>query len=192
MAKLDPTAQIKFSKSLLASILKQYNLQLRSFKIAEGGIENTTAIITTNHGKYALRVYRKNKKVGSHIQQELAFMDLLRTSDLPIPQVFRNNNNSLITIVATQKNTWSCILMELMEGNHLKTYPDTFLKDLAIAQAKMHKLGIAFARTQPNLKKLKTLTIDRFLANLDSTKIRNTGMKEMMERTKQLIIPLST
>ncbi len=62
MPKINPHLQIKPSIGILTKILKQYDLHLVSFKIFKDGIENTSVLISTNLGKFVLRIYQKNRK----------------------------------------------------------------------------------------------------------------------------------
>lgn len=190
MPKLNPKAQIKLRRATLTLILKNYNLKLISFKIAKGGIENTTALVTTDKGRFALRVYRKNKKKIGDIKQELEFMLYLQKHDLPVPTVFANTHGALVTEFKIQGNTWKSVLMELMNGVHAKTYSDALIKDYAQTQARMHKLGMRFAKSQPKRKKLDTLKEGEFIKNIKLHKLEKQEVLDILQRAKNFIVRL--
>ena len=87
MPKLKPHRQIILNKRRVNVLLKAYDLTARSFKLFSNGIENISTLVVTNKGKFALRVYQKNKKSIRDIERELAFMEFLRNAKIPIPRV---------------------------------------------------------------------------------------------------------
>lgn len=191
MPKLAPEQQIKADKQTLSAIMENYGLKIRSFSVAGNGIENTTFIINTGSAKFALRVYKKNKKKTSGIQQELDFMQFLYENGLPVPQVFPNTQNKLITQFKNSGTIWNCILMEHMSGTHSPVYSPKLIKDLAVAQAQMHKLGIAYAKHQSHSNKLSAKITDKeFLPNITLGKIKNPEFRQFLERDKRYILQL--
>ncbi len=190
MPKLNPEAQIKLNTSTLSHILKNYGLELRSFKIAQGGIENTTALISTNKGSFALRVYRKNKKKVAWIEQELDFMNFLRDNGLPIPQLSKNSKNSFITTFAAQGAIWKCILMEQMPGIHARTYSRSLIIDLAKHQAKMHTLGVQYAKKHRPMTTLDVLIEGYFIKKIQLKKLKQRSTVDFLHRAQKFLVKL--
>jgi len=190
MPKLEPTKQIKLSKKVLQEILQNYNLALHSYKEASSGIENTTALVVTNKGKFAVRIYQKNKKKISTIQLELEFMNYLAKYDLPVPKVINNAKGQLITQHKDTKATWQCICMELMPGAHIAKYTPQLIKELAATQAKIHKLGIVFAKNRKVNPTTIRLADKEFLPKINLSKIKNREIKEFLLRDKSFIVKL--
>lgn len=190
MTKLNPETQVNLTKQLLSKILSNYNLKALSFTIAKSGIENTTALITTAENKYALRIYRQNKKKETHIQQEVDFMTLLRKNRLPVPEVFLNDKGSFITNFEARGSTWNCILMELMPGKNPKVYSRKMITSMAQTQAIMHKLGMRFAKTQPESKSLTILKEGYFIKNINRAKLKNKNIIAFINRADKFVVRL--
>lgn len=191
MPKLAPQEQIKADKQTLSAIMQNYGLKVRSFSVAGNGIENTTFITNTGSAKFALRVYRKNKKKTSNIAQELDFMLFLYNNGLPVPQVFPNIQNKLITQHKKDGTLWSCILMQLMPGSHSGIYSSKLIKDLAATQATMHKLGIAYAKKHSPSNKVSAKIADKeFLPKINLNKIKNPKFRQFLERDKRYALQL--
>lgn len=190
MPKLNPEHQVQLNKKSLREVLWRYNLHLRSFTIAKGGIQNTTFLITTDKGKFALRVYKKTKK-EKDVLQELAFMNFLAQHKLPVPPVFTNNDKQLITQYKTSQNTWYCVLMKTMPGKHHHAYTPGLLKDLAKYQGQMHTLSPKFTKTQKYIRKLPLrLTDQEFLPKIKLNSITKKPIKEFLERDKKFALKL--
>ncbi len=191
MPKLNPEHQIKINKKIVQEILAQYGFKLISFTKAKSGIENTTLLISTDKGKFVLRVYRKDGKQKKDIEQELEFMNFLAQNNLPVPKVFSNNTAELITKYITQNQIWNCILMELREGSHAKKYSTSLISDLAKHQAKMHLLGIKFAKTQTYKPKFPNeLREQFFLAKINLKEITKAPIKDLLIKIKKFKIKL--
>lgn len=185
MPKLDPKSQIKLNKATIVSFLQEYHLSLKSFTVAKSGIENTTALVTTNQGNFALRIYRKDKKKASDIQQELDFMLLLSKHKLPVPKIFPNSNNQLITQKKIRDTVWNCILMEQMPGIHPRNYSLALLKEMAYVQARMHELGVKFTKKQVQHRKFpKVIKEANFIKNIELDKIKDQDVLAILHRAK--------
>ena len=186
MPKLKPHKQIKLNKRIVSNLLRSYNLTARSFKVFSNGIENISTLVVTNKGKFALRVYQKNKKSIRDIERELAFMEFLRTAKIPIPQVFKNIFGKHVSRYKHGGSVWSYILMEFASGTHPKAYSTSAIVNLATTQAKMHKLGTVFA------KKLDTPTLfwkhlreRAFSPHIKTSTIKDVAVKDFVARAKK-------
>lgn len=70
MPKLKPHKQIKLNKGTVGNLLKAYSLTVHSFRLFTHGIENTTLLVVTDQGSYALRVYQKIKKLSKILNKK--------------------------------------------------------------------------------------------------------------------------
>ena len=82
-------------KSTIKKFLKDYQLNLLQFNPVSAGVENESAFVDTNNGRFVLRVYNKSKS-RKEINLELAFMDFL-SNTMPIPRILRNSKGLLLS-----------------------------------------------------------------------------------------------
>lgn len=191
MPKLNPELHIKLDKTSVQAILDIYSLKLRSFRLAKKGIENTTCLVATATGKFALRVYRKNRKFDADILQELAFMNFLAKRGLPVPKIFANDEKEQITRYKQGGVVWRCVLMEQMAGDHPKRYSDKLIQDLAWSQARMHKLGVLFAHRQKHKPPFNYIFREKyFLPKIDFNKITLPQVQAILNRVKKYRVSL--
>jgi Ser/Thr protein kinase RdoA (MazF antagonist) len=191
MPKINPDLQIKPTASILNKILSQYDLRLVSFKIFKDGVENTSMLVSTNLGKFVLRIYRKNRKKVKIVDQELRLMDFLRQKGIPIPQILPNVHSRHITIFPYKNHRWNCIVMEFSPGAHPRKYSTSFIKEMAITQAKMHVLGKQFAKKEKNKNPVwKFLKEGYFASKIKTETIKNPKVRDIIERTKNFEIKL--
>ncbi len=191
MPKLEPNSQIQLSLPLLKKVLSVYNLNVTSFKVAKGGIENTTALVKTKQGQFAFRVYRKSKKKTREIEQELEFMAYLTKAGLPVPKVYQNNSGKFITSFQANQTRWKAMLMDCMEGEHPKSYTPAMLKDFAKVQAKMHLLGIKFAKKQPKYWTMDRLKEEEFYKAIDIKKLKKQKVKNFLLKGRSFTVILN-
>lgn len=192
MPKLHPTKHLKITSSTLKKILKYYALTLISFKIFPTGIENSSVLVLTTHGKFVLRVYRKDNKSLTKIYQELEFMIFLRGQGLPVPALQKNRVGELVTVYKDSKASWRCIVMEYKQGIHPRSFSPTLIEELATTQARMHVLGQKFARTQKQNIPTHTLLQEKeFMPRvLKMPEIRKPEVKALLERVKKCTVAL--
>ncbi len=191
MPKINPELQLKPTTSILNKILKQYDLRLISFKLFKDGVENTSMLVSTNSGKFVLRIYRKNRKKIKIVEQELRLMDFLRQNGIPIPQILPNTHGRHITIFPYQNHRWNCIMMEFSQGVHPKKYSTRFIQELAITQAKMHVLGKQFAKKEKKKNPVwKFLKEGYFASKIKTETIKKQKVKNILERTKNFAVQL--
>ncbi len=144
--KVHPERQIEVNKNNLQQLLSLYNITDFEFEVFTLGIENTSIKILTNDKNYVLRVYSQKNKPDQDIELELEFQDFLRQESIPIPVVYRNNSNQELSGVVVDDQRWQFILMEFVDGEHPEDYSDELSIELAEIQAKMHILGLEFAK----------------------------------------------
>ena len=190
MPKLEPTHQIKVTKKTIGNILQGYGLVLQKFTRAKGGIQNTTCLVETNKGTFVLRVYIRAKKTKDVIQ-ELEFMNFLAKHRVPVPEVFADKSEQLVHQHKLNSTTWNCVLMQHMKGEHPKQYTNGIVKELAKTQARMHALGIKFAKTQTYKPASKLLLTERFfIPKIDFSKITSPEAQGLLGRIKKYRVRL--
>ncbi|MEO8637350.1 MAG: phosphotransferase [Candidatus Taylorbacteria bacterium] len=155
MKKLDPKNQISVTKDTISQILKSFAIFDYTFKTVSEGISNTSLIIETQDTKYVLRIYAVDRKDDSDIIFEIQFQDYLRAQGIPIPLIYPNNLGDELTITEIEGKRWQSILSEFIEGESITPHPSLeLMSELATLQAKMHLLGINYAQTKKQPKKL--------------------------------------
>lgn len=148
--KLNPDDQFSATDKSLREILTSYSLRLVSFEAAKSGIENTTLIVSTDKGKFVMRIYRQKNKSNAAIQQEIDFTTYLTKNALPVPLIIANNNKEMLTTTKIGGVEWQVILMEYLAGHHSKTYTPLLIQNMAKAQARMHILSERYAKISPH------------------------------------------
>lgn len=147
MQKLHPENQITITEDIVTKILKAYAISDCTFRPIEQGIENTSLLIDNKKEKYILRIYAQNSKSDAEIAFELSFQDYLRTHKIPIPLIYKNTARKELTIENVGGKQWQCILMEFIDGQSVTEHASLqLITELATIQAKMHLLGIEFAK----------------------------------------------
>jgi|RhiMetdeSRZDD1v2_1073273.scaffolds.fasta_scaffold1890783_2 hypothetical protein len=61
MYKLHPEKQLKVTDEILRQIMSQYGIGEFSYEIIQGGLENTSILVTTPQKKYVLRIHMQGK-----------------------------------------------------------------------------------------------------------------------------------
>lgn len=139
--KLNPDDQFNANKKSVQAVLERYALELVSFVAAKSGVENTTLLVGTDKGKFALRIYRQNKKSDAAIQEEIRFTNFLVQNKLPIPKIIPTSQKEYLTHTSVDNLHWQVILMEYAAGVHAKHYSMPLINSMATTQAQMH-LGV--------------------------------------------------
>jgi homoserine kinase type II len=142
MARPKDSIKIRISPALLKKLLASYNVSFKHFTLAKFGIENVTVFIDNT---YALRIYqhRKNRK---KIDYELRFMDYLYKLGFPVPKLYRNRYHRIFSTAKIDSKTWHYILMEFINGRHLRRNDFALMPELAKIQAQMHSAALNFAK----------------------------------------------
>jgi len=182
--------KIKLDDSKAKKFMELYSLEYYSFKPISVGIENTSVIVTTDKGNFVLRIYRRNNKSLIELRNELEFMFFLNKSGMPVPKIIRNKNNELLSRKKEHNNTWNYILMEFVEGEHLKFGQTNFIPALAGYQAEMHKVAQEFRKKRDE----RFYTLDDELKNFitqfkksNTFLAKNIRSLEIAEITKEII-----
>lgn len=131
-------------KSTIKKFLKDYQLNLLQFNPVSAGVENESAFVDTNNGRFVLRVYNKSKS-RKEINLELAFMDFL-SNTMPIPRILRNSKGLLLSTKNINGITRNFIIMGRIEGSHLYSSQLNLISEISKYQALMHKAAIKFKR----------------------------------------------
>jgi homoserine kinase type II len=177
--------QINITDNTVALILKFYGIFDFSFKPINQGIENTSLFIESKDKKYVLRVYRQKRKINEDISFEIEFQDYLREQGIPIPLVYFNLKKEELSIVNIDGNDWQIILMQFIEGESVTLDPKKeLIIELAHVQARMHLLGIEFAKKTDRLKS-PINNLNGSIANkIENLPIQNENVVKFAERVK--------
>lgn len=181
--------QFPVSDESLGHVLSNYGIEGFSYRIATRGIENTTCIIEASKQKYALRIYRQAKKSLSAIEHELAFMDMLRKDDLPIPRKYVNQARQSITHCMVDGRQWHALLMEYMPGKHPGHYTQDLLGQMAQVQARIHLTGENIDY-DGSTSRLTHLVENEFMRHIDKNSITDKQLSAYTERIAQYEIAL--
>lgn len=189
------TTQQSISKEYVATFLSQYNLidQDFNFKPATSGIENTTIIISVASGKnYVLRVYRPDKKTRSDIALEIDFMRQLQDAGLAVPEIYPNKSDDYITSLTYQDTEQHAILMKYVAGHHAESYSHHLISQLAVAQAKIHQIGIHLAGNERLKPTEQTLRETEFTRLATPEMLVDKSIADLIDRAAKYTVTLSS
>ncbi len=191
--KLHPDKQLEISHENLTHILSLYNILDFTFKLFDGGIENTSVYIKTDQQEYVLRIYCQNKKTDNDILLEIEFQKYLRANGIPIPFLYRTNENQELGIVTIDNKRWQVVLMEFKEGKSIEAHPTPeLLTQLAHIQAKMHLLGIKFAEFTNHPKESITTITGSIAERISKSPLQTEEVLGFIERAKSYAYYLDT
>jgi ethanolamine-phosphate phospho-lyase len=189
--KLEPDNQIILTKETLTIILNAYGISDFTFNPINEGIANSSARIESGDKKYVLRVYAQGKK-DEDIVFEIKFQDFLRAHDIPIPIIHSNTAGLELTIAKVDDKRWQIILMDFVEGQSVTTKPSyELIAELATLQAKMHLLGIEFAKSTDRSKKSWEDLHDGLASKVENTPVGGQEVRNLLQRIKTYSYPLS-
>jgi len=189
--KLEPDNQIDLTKEVLATILTAYGIQNFTFEPINEGIANSSARVETESKKYVARVYSQGKN-DNDILFEINFQDYLREHGIPIPVIHKNKSDNELTVVEIEGKRWQVILMDFVEGQSVTVKPSyELIAELATLQAKMHLLGIEFAKKSSKPKKLWVDLHDSLAPKVESTIVGGKEVQDLIQRIKAYSYPLN-
>jgi Ser/Thr protein kinase RdoA (MazF antagonist) len=195
MAKFDEENQLNVTQENLSIILKEYEIMDFTFEVFSLGIANTSVKIITSDKIYVLRVYCFGRKPDAEIIIESEFQDYLREKGVPIPTIYKNKNNNELSHIEVEGRTWQVILMEFKGGTHLNDYPANLLVELAQIQAKMHILGMDFAKNIKNHNRVMREMYDTILPTKHEVTVppgHNLEIKPFMERARAMKVQINS
>lgn len=113
-------------------------------------------------------------------------MEFLRNAKIPIPQILMNIFGKQVSMYKSKDSVWSYILMDFVVGKHPKSYSKKTIKHLATTQAKMHQLGVTFAKNVKTPKPFwRHLRERAFSPHIKVSTIRNAVIKDFVIRAKK-------
>ncbi len=193
MAKVDEENQLNVTQENLNIILKEYKISNFTFEVFSLGIANTSVKVTTPDKIYVLRVYCYGRKPDSEIVIESEFQDYLRKNGIPIPIIYKNSKDEELSHVDIEDRTWQVLLMEFKEGSHLDEYPNNLLMELSEIQAKMHILGMDFAKKIKNHERIMREMQDSIWPTKQEVLVpegHNPEIKPFMERARAMNVKI--
>lgn len=136
-------------------------------------------------------MYAQGKK-DEDILFEINFQAYLRDHGIPIPIIQPNKKGDELNIVEIDGTRWQTILMDLVEGQSVTTHPSyELIADLATLQAKMHLLGIEYAKNVDTSKKVWDDLHDSLASKVENTTVGGQEVKDLIERIKAYSYPLN-
>lgn len=182
--------QIAHTHEAVATVLAAYGIEDFTYTVAPGGIENTTFVVVSDEQRYALRVYRasKNRRLA---MQEVAFMEVLRSKGLPVPEIHLTVSGQALAHVSFDGSGWYALLQSFMPGKHPEKYDDRLLAQLAVLQARMHGAGAVFAETEGRHNRTLTrLSETQFIKHMALETLHPSDLREFLQRAKDYSISI--
>lgn len=195
MAKVNEENQLNVTQENLSIILKEYEITDFTFEIFSLGIANTSVKVITSDKTYVLRVYCHGRKPDAEIIIESEFQDYLREKGVPIPTIYKNKDKQELSHIEVEGKTWQVILVEFRGGTHLNDYPDNLLVELAQVQAKMHILGMDFAKSIKNHDRVMREMQDTIWPTKQEVIVppgHNPEIKPFMERARAMNVQVNS
>lgn len=187
--KIEPENQFVASSEALGVLLAHYDLVCLDYSEASSGIENKTLIVTTDRGKFVVRVYRRGKKHLADINVEIDFVKFLHGNGVSVPEILQNNSNNYVTTMELDGTIWQAIVMDFIEGTHAKNYTPQLVEELAATQAQLHKLASSYDTANGlHANELSELRESFFIKQIDRTYITNRLVDGFLERAQNYVV----
>ncbi len=182
--------KFRLTKSIASKLLETYQLELKKYARVKAGIENSSAFITTNKGRFVIRVYRSLDKGVLWFKQEADFMNYLNSLGIPVPKIIANSKGSLISTFKEKGKVRKYILMEYVDGRHLEPSDIPLIPKVATFQALMHRAALQVEPTG-RFKKAPVTKIIKFLSGFKKAHaIPGTFWKQALEIINDLTAQL--
>ena len=190
--KLEPEKQFNSDFQSVASLLRNYSLELKTYAAATSGIENTTLIASSDAGKCVVRIYRLGKKSKNEITVELDFMEHLLSGGVKVPRILHNTQGTSITEFEQRGAKWQAIVMDYIAGQHADIYTTKLLIGMAQTQARMHVLSSDYVAPADAAAEDDTLREQFFLPQIDVRTITDGSLRSFLQRATDYCVPLDT
>lgn len=188
--KVDPEKQFVPSQKNMDELVARYGLAFKNFDAATTGIENTTIITDCDEGKLVFRIYRKHKKSDDHIEQEIQFMNFLRSHGVQVPRTLKNDEGDYLTMFFADNVLWQVIAMEFVEGIHPAAYSPALIQNMASLQARLHNISAHFSDSYQSLA-VSELKEQQFIKHIAATELENTRLGDFLNRAKEYAVTLA-
>jgi Ser/Thr protein kinase RdoA (MazF antagonist) len=137
-----------------------------------------------------MRIYRQQKKQLRAIKLELDFMEYLRAHGILIPRIIANTSGEQITSQKLGDRTWQIIVMEYVEGEHIKSYPRKLLLEMSEIQAKIHSLSSLYKGNLVSTEHLTKLRESYFISQIPLQTIKDSRLKQFLQRAQAYTVNL--
>ncbi|MBW2995325.1 homoserine kinase [Candidatus Woesearchaeota archaeon] len=129
----------RFTKKEIENILSNYDLgRLISYRGLSLGCIQSTYLIKTTKGRYALRYYDiRNLK---QISVEIEFLLKLEKTDIPYTRIVKTRNKKPLL----QYKKRPVLITKFLEGSFRNKNKKTYAKQLGLILGKMHKVSMNF------------------------------------------------
>lgn len=178
--KIDAEQHFNATLQKVTSILDNYCLTPERYEPAKTGVENTTLLLTSEAGKFALRVYRQNKKDDLAIENEIAFINYLRQQSLPIAEIIPASDGNQLTHTGINGVTWQAILMEFLNGRCATEYDPALVDNMADLQARLHSISQTYPASHQAA--MQVLRDQPFVGSIDRSVLPDQKLAQFLDR----------
>jgi Ser/Thr protein kinase RdoA (MazF antagonist) len=177
------------STETVGTILDDYGMDVMDYRLPENGMANTTLLVATPLGDYALRIYRQDRKDDFAIENEVHLMQHLRTDSIPTPTVVPTTSGQLMTHLPIGEARWQAILMEALPGDTLDNYDSNTIGRIAAVQARMHESSKYFL---PPYREpcVEVLDEQPFIDLIDLESLSNPKLVAFLDRAREYTVDL--
>jgi Ser/Thr protein kinase RdoA (MazF antagonist) len=187
--KIDVEKHFIPSTETVDTILDDYGMSVNDYRFPETGMANTTLLVATSLGDYALRIYRQDKKDDPAIENEIHLMQHLRTNSIPAPTVVPTTSGQLMTHLPIGETRWQAILMEALPGDAPDNYASNIVDKTAAMQARMHESSQYFL--PPHQEPcVKVLDEQSFIDLIDQGSLSDPKLLAFLDRAHEYTVEL--
>jgi Ser/Thr protein kinase RdoA (MazF antagonist) len=187
--KIDVEKHFVPSAETVDAILGDYGMSLEDYRFPETGMQNTTLLVATSLGAYALRIYRQGKKDDPAIENEIHLMQHLHTDSIPVPAVVPTTFGQLMTHLPANGTRWQAVLMEALPGDNPDNYDSNIVDKTATIQARMHESSQRFL--PPHQEPcVGVLDEQPFIGLIDQESLSDSRLVAFLDRAREYTVEL--
>lgn len=187
--KIDSEKHFEPSPQDINTILDDYGMTVEDYHAPSTGMENSTLLVTTSLGDYALRIYKRDKKHDQAIENEIHLMQHLQTDSVPVPAVIPTSAGKLMTHLPIDGVRWQAILMEALPGDAPDNYDSRIVDQVAEMQAQMHESSEYFLPPHPE-PCVKVLDEQPFIDKIDPGNVSDPSLVAFLDRARAYTVEL--
>lgn len=157
-----PVTNSNLSANHLATYLSEHYHFLNncSCRFIKPGI-NDTYLVENEEKKYVFRVYSYNWRSATEIQQELQFLDLLKSKSISISYPILDNANQYIQALKAPEGIRYGVLFSFAKGKKKMRSSEKLHAKIGAAMANIHQVSQSRALDRPTYNE-STLLVDSF------------------------------
>ena len=136
--------QQEITASFVCDLLAPYELRLLEYELPKTGSGATTLLLRTDRGLAVMKIYRQWGSAAEDIQRRFEFVRFLKSSGLPVPQVFANGSGAIVNEFSTHTGPWLYVITERLPGRPLNYDEEVFLPEVARLQGALHQASASY------------------------------------------------